>query len=70
MQQLSFYTHVHIHSRVQDFWVLPFLRLPDALSPCHSLGSQPGGRSLEQAWGWNQRPCCAMVLPTLSISPA
>ena len=23
----------------------------DALSPCHSLGSQPGGRSLEQAWG-------------------
>lgn len=69
MQQLSFYTHAHMCTHTAECKTSGSSHSSgclDALSPCHSLGSQPGGRSLEQAWGLETET----LLSTSSINPA
>lgn len=54
VQQLNTHTHIPTHTHPPERKTSGSSHSSgclDALSPCHSLGSQPGGRSLEQAWG-------------------
>lgn len=74
MQQLSFYTHAHMCTHTAECKTSGSSHSSgclDALSPCHSLGSRPGGRSLEQAWGLETETllCCGTVHLVLSTQP-
>lgn len=52
VQQLNTHTHTHTYPPERKTSGSSHSSgCLDALSPCHSLGSQPGGRTLEQAWG-------------------